>query len=197
MFSTTTTTTDSSDRNNNNSNMVRLLRPKHDRCRTLEWQRKARPYLFFQACFYAARSFLTKRMAYLVNPCAFRWVSKKPFPGSWYELKKSIYGGIVFNERATASNKKGKKAPSKGEIRAKAHQDPSRIPESTLPAADIVPARAQTVVPAPPVQGPPPQLLNRLKAEGLRTILEKKRLSTDGVVDMYLLVWDTIRFHMF
>ncbi|WOL04438.1 NADH dehydrogenase subunit 5 [Canna indica] len=24
--------------------------PKHGRCRTLEWQRKARPYLFFQAC---------------------------------------------------------------------------------------------------------------------------------------------------
>ena len=26
--------------------------PKHGRCRTLEWQRKARPYLFFQACSY-------------------------------------------------------------------------------------------------------------------------------------------------
>ena len=24
--------------------------PKHGGCRTLEWQRKARPYLFFQAC---------------------------------------------------------------------------------------------------------------------------------------------------
>ncbi|GJQ89481.1 ATPase subunit 9 [Tanacetum coccineum] len=24
--------------------------PKHGRCRTLEWKRKARPYLFFQAC---------------------------------------------------------------------------------------------------------------------------------------------------
>lgn len=24
--------------------------PKHGRCRTLEWQRKARSYLFFQAC---------------------------------------------------------------------------------------------------------------------------------------------------
>uniref|UniRef100_M1DIV3 Putative plant transposon protein domain-containing protein n=1 Tax=Solanum tuberosum TaxID=4113 RepID=M1DIV3_SOLTU len=84
--------------------------------------------------------------------------------------------GIAINERAVASNKKGKKEPSKG---------------------GKVPAPAQTVAQAPPLQGPPPWLLNSLKAEGLRTILEEKRLSTDSVVDRYPLVWDTLWFHKF
>uniref|UniRef100_M1DNX3 Integrase core domain containing protein n=1 Tax=Solanum tuberosum TaxID=4113 RepID=M1DNX3_SOLTU len=41
------------------------------------------------------------------------------------------------------------------------------------------------------------RLLNQLKAEKLRTILEENRLSTDGVVDRYRNVWDTLRFHRF
>ncbi|WMV09766.1 hypothetical protein MTR67_003151 [Solanum verrucosum] len=37
--------------------------------------------------------------------------------------------------------------------------------------------------------------MNRLKVDGLRTILEEKRLSTNGVVGIYPDVWDIIRFH--
>ncbi|KAG5619762.1 hypothetical protein H5410_004980, partial [Solanum commersonii] len=80
---------------------------------------------------------------------------------------------------------------------SKARHDPSRILELTSPTLDSVPPLAQTVVLAQPVQGPPPQLLNRLKAKGSRTILEDTRLSTDGVVDRHPEVWDTLRFHRF
>uniref|UniRef100_M1DE56 Putative plant transposon protein domain-containing protein n=1 Tax=Solanum tuberosum TaxID=4113 RepID=M1DE56_SOLTU len=100
--------------------------------------------------------------------------------------------GIVIYEEAVASNTTGNKLPLKrGKGKGKAP-----IAE-TLEHNSGMPSPAQTVVPVPPVQGPPPWLLNRLKYEGLRTILEEKRLSTDGVVDRYLNVWDTLRFHRF
>uniref|UniRef100_M1DES1 Polyprotein protein n=1 Tax=Solanum tuberosum TaxID=4113 RepID=M1DES1_SOLTU len=64
---------------------------------------------------------------------------------------------------------------------ARSQSSPTSVPAAaTLPKIDLVPAQAPPVASAPPII-PPPRLLNRLKGDWVRTILEEKLLSTEGL----------------
>ncbi|KAG5580503.1 hypothetical protein H5410_051130 [Solanum commersonii] len=67
------------------------------------------------------------------------------------------------------------------ELQAKSQSTSTNIPSAaTSPATDSVLAQTPSVAPALPIV-PPPRLLNRLKGEGVQTILEEKLLSMEGL----------------
>uniref|UniRef100_M1DBY6 Putative plant transposon protein domain-containing protein n=1 Tax=Solanum tuberosum TaxID=4113 RepID=M1DBY6_SOLTU len=73
--------------------------------------------------------------------------------------------------------------------------DPSRIWTTQTTPLNPVPEPVKVL--APPIQGPPPKSMNKLKTEGLWTILEEKRLSTDGVIDRYPGIMSCLKNHDF
>ncbi|KAG5631030.1 hypothetical protein H5410_002747 [Solanum commersonii] len=69
---------------------------------------------------------------------------------------------------------------------------------ATLPNTEPVPIQTPPpVAPEPPVVPPLPRLLNRLKGDGLRTILEEKFLFVEGLEGEHAEVLDTLMYHEF
>uniref|UniRef100_M1DZF7 Uncharacterized protein n=1 Tax=Solanum tuberosum TaxID=4113 RepID=M1DZF7_SOLTU len=103
---------------------------------------------------------------------------------------RKLAQGVVINEGGSNPLKKGRTEPSREELCARFLLASSRAPAATVPTP------APPVALVPPVV-PPPRLLNRLKTDGLRTILEEKLLSTEGLKGRYFGVRDTLHFHRF
>uniref|UniRef100_M1DHG5 Putative plant transposon protein domain-containing protein n=1 Tax=Solanum tuberosum TaxID=4113 RepID=M1DHG5_SOLTU len=74
---------------------------------------------------------------------------------------------------------------------------PTRVTSAaTPPTTESVPVPAPpSVAPTLPVAPPPPRLLNRLKGDVLRTILEEKLLSMEGLEGNHVEVLDILKYH--
>ncbi|KAG5580077.1 hypothetical protein H5410_050704 [Solanum commersonii] len=79
------------------------------------------------------------------------------------------------------------------EVYARSQLDSSRVPTAAT-LIDSMPTPTPLMALVPPII-PPPRLLNRLKGDGLQTILEEKLLFTEGLEGKYSNMRDTIHYH--
>ncbi|KAG5576752.1 hypothetical protein H5410_056886 [Solanum commersonii] len=85
----------------------------------------------------------------------------------------------------------------RNELRARTQPTSIGTPSAATPlTTESVPTPAPPLVaPVLPVAPPPPRLLNILKGDGLRSILEEKLLFVEGLEGKHAEVLDTLRYH--
>uniref|UniRef100_M1DFN6 Uncharacterized protein n=1 Tax=Solanum tuberosum TaxID=4113 RepID=M1DFN6_SOLTU len=115
------------------------------------------------------------------------------------KIKKHIAKKVASDNRAELSEPEDEHPliNRRNELRTRSQSTSTRVPSvATPPEEDSVPAQAPPVTPALPIV-PPPRRLNKLKGDGVQTILEEKLLSTEGLEGKYPDNRDTIHYHDF
>uniref|UniRef100_M1DYN7 Putative plant transposon protein domain-containing protein n=1 Tax=Solanum tuberosum TaxID=4113 RepID=M1DYN7_SOLTU len=122
---------------------------------------------------------------------------KSPPPGGKGKGKRPISDRVTTGSQAVLSEPEDDQPlqSRRNEIQARSQPDSARVPHVSTPV-NSVPAQAPHVTPMPRVIHPS-MLSNWLKGNGLRTILQEKFLSTEGLEGKYSYVRDTLHYHRF
>uniref|UniRef100_M1DQQ3 Putative plant transposon protein domain-containing protein n=1 Tax=Solanum tuberosum TaxID=4113 RepID=M1DQQ3_SOLTU len=129
-----------------------------------------------------------------------KWKGEELPPGDKGKRKKHIPREGVAIETHVEFSKLEDEEPlthRRSRHQARSQCSPTRVPTAaTLSEIDSVPAQIPPMIHVLPIV-PPPRLLNRLKGDGVRNILEEKLLSMEGLEGKYPDVMDTLRYHEF